>query len=81
MSPTSHTWFPARSVAADLVAYWLRGIFQDHLRLEQIVTMEAMIREWWDCGPWRRTGILTIERNTKGPWMDDNEVVRFGPFV
>src|SRR5947208_10467883 len=62
----------------DSVAYWLRGIFQDHLRLKQIVTMEPMIRERRDCGPRCRTRILTIERNGKRPWMNDDEVVRTG---
>ena len=36
---------------SDLVAYWLHGIFQDHLGLKQIVPMEPMIREWRDRGP------------------------------
>ena len=66
---------PCSERGCDLVAHWLRGIFQDHLRFKQIVTMEPMIREWWNCGPRRRTRILTIERNTKRPWMDDDQVV------
>src|SRR5580704_4908919 len=67
---------PCAERGCDLVAHWLRGIFQDHLRFKQIVTMKPMIRERRNCGPRRRTRILTIERNTKRPWMDDDEIMR-----
>src|SRR5437764_1395941 len=46
---------PSAERGGDLLAHWLHGIFQDHLRLKQIVTMESVVRDWRNCSPWGRT--------------------------